>query len=110
MPRSLAEAVMKVVPDTLSVIDEGLSGILDPGLWDIVQKEHRLLITGDKAFANIRKYPPGTHAGVLLLRPDEDGITPIMDLIYEVLKLNILENLKGCVAVATPKNIRVRRP
>ena len=44
---------MKVVPDTLSVIDEGLSGILDPGLWDIVQKEHRLLITGDKAFANI---------------------------------------------------------
>lgn len=39
MPRSLAEAVRKVVPDTLTVIDEGLSGILDPGLWEIAQKE-----------------------------------------------------------------------
>jgi predicted nuclease of predicted toxin-antitoxin system len=110
MPGSLAEAVMKVVPDTLTVIDEGLSGILDPGLWAIVQKEQRLLITGDKAFANITKYPPGTHSGVLLLRPDEDGIIPIMELIQEVLKLDILENLRGCIAVATPKNIRVRRP
>ena len=110
LPKKLAEAVRGVVPDTLTVIEEGLSGILDPALWEAVQREQRFLITGDKAFANIKKYPPGTHARVLLLRPDDDGIPQMMDLIQEVLKLGILENLEGCIAVATPRRIRVRRP
>ena len=74
LPKGVAEAVRGVVPDTLTVIEEGLSGILDPALWETVQREQRFLITGDKAFANIKQYPPGTHSGVLLLRPDEDGI------------------------------------
>lgn len=99
-----------MVPDTLTVFEEGLSGTLDPAPWEIIQGEQRFLITGDKAFANIKKYPPGTHAGVLLLRPDEDGIPQMMDLIQEVLKLGILENLGGCIAVASPRRLRVRRP
>ena len=110
LPKRVAEAVRGMVPDTLTVIEEGLSGILDPALWETVQREQRFLITGDKAFANIKKYPPGRHAGVLLLRPDEDGIPQLMDLIQEVLKLGILENLGGCIAVATPGRMRVRRP
>ncbi|MEW5818139.1 MAG: DUF5615 family PIN-like protein [Spirochaetota bacterium] len=110
LPKGVAEAVRGVVPDTLTVIDERLSGILDPALWATVQREQRFLITGDKAFANIKRYPPGTHAGVLLLRPDEDGIPHILVLIQDVLKLGILESLGGCIAVATPRRIRVRRP
>ena len=110
LPKRLAEAVRGVVPDPLTVIEEGLSGIMDSALWETVQREQRFLITSDKAFANIKQYPPGTHAGVLLLRPDEDGIPQIMDLIQDVLNLGILENLVGCVAVATPRRMRVRRP
>jgi hypothetical protein len=110
LPKGVAEAVRAVVPDTLTVIDEGLSGILDRALWETVQSEQRFLITGDKAFANIKKDPPGTHSGVLLLRPDEDGIPAILDLIQDVLKLGILESLGGCIAVATPRRVRVRRP
>ncbi|MEW6668597.1 MAG: DUF5615 family PIN-like protein [Thermodesulfobacteriota bacterium] len=86
LPRGVAEAVRGVVPDTLTVIEEDLSGILDPALWETVQKEQRFLITGDKAFANIKRYPPGTHSGVLLLRPDEDGIPQMLLLIQDVLR------------------------
>lgn len=110
LPKRVAEAVRGVVPDTLTVIEEGLSGVLDPALWETAQKEQRFLITGDKAFANIKQYPPGTHAGVLLLRPDEDGIPETLNLIKDVLKLGILESLGGCIAVATPRRLRVRRP
>jgi predicted nuclease of predicted toxin-antitoxin system len=56
LPKRVAEAVRGVVPNTLTVIDEGLSGILDPALWETVQREQRFLITGDKTFANIKKY------------------------------------------------------
>jgi predicted nuclease of predicted toxin-antitoxin system len=49
LPKKVAEAVRGVVPDTLTVIEEGLSGILDPALWETVQREQRFLITSDKA-------------------------------------------------------------
>jgi hypothetical protein len=110
LPKGVAEAVRGVVPDTLTVLEEGLSGIPDPALWETAQKEQRFLITGDKAFANIKQYEPGTHSGVLLLRPDEDGIPQTLDLIRDVRKLGILESLGGCIAVATPRRLRVRRP
>jgi len=110
LPKTVSESVRSVVPDTLTVMEEGLSGVLDPALWETAQKEGRFLITGDKAFANIRQYPPGTHAGVLLLRPDEYGIPQMRILVQEVLKLGNLESLFGCVAVAKPGRLRVRRP
>ena len=110
LPKAVAESLRRVIPDTITVVDEGLSGILDPNLWDTAQREGRFLITGDKAFANIRQYPPGTHPGVLLLRPNENGIVHMRDLIQDVLKLGNLENLSACVAVATPGRLRVRRP
>jgi predicted nuclease of predicted toxin-antitoxin system len=110
LPKAVAESVRREVPDTLTVLDEGLSGVLDPSLWKTVQREKRFLITGDKAFADIRRYPPGTHAGVLLLRPDENGILQMKGLIQDVLNLGDLESLEGCIAVATPGRLRVRRP
>jgi len=110
LPKGIAESIRSVVPDTLTVMEEGLSGVLDPMLWETAQKEGRFLITGDKAFADIRQYPPGTHAGILLLRPDEYGIHQMRNLIQDVLKLGKLESLVGCIAVARPGRLRVRRP
>ena len=63
LPKAVAESIRRVVPDTLTVTDEGLSGILDPKLLETAQKEGRFLITGDKAFANIRQYPPEPTLG-----------------------------------------------
>ncbi|GAK55212.1 hypothetical protein U27_02044 [Candidatus Vecturithrix granuli] len=93
----------------MSVIEQGLGGWKDPELWQTVQKEGRFLITADKGFADIRVYPPGTHAGVLLLRPDEDGIRPVMELLDNVLQYYDLQTFSGAVVVANPRGIRVRR-
>ena len=110
LPKGVAESLRRVIPDTVTVVDEGLSGTLDPKLWAVAHGEGRFLITGDKAFANIRKYPPGIHHGVLLLRPNENGVLQMRRLIEDVLKLGNLENLEGSVAVASPGRLKVRRP
>jgi hypothetical protein len=78
-------------------------------LWQSIQSEQRFLVTADKGFANIRVYPPGTHSGVLLLRPDEDGIEPLVDLVRRVLRREGLDQLRGTVTVATRRGIRVRK-
>ncbi|PSB60653.1 hypothetical protein C7B61_17115, partial [filamentous cyanobacterium CCP1] len=51
------------------VTDEGLSGATDEVVWQQVCLEQRLFITLDLDFSDVRRFPPGTHPGILLLRP-----------------------------------------
>lgn len=95
--------------DTLSVVEQGLGGFKDPVLWSTVQAERRFPVTADKGFGDIRTNPPGTHEGILLLRPDEAGIRPVLKLLEDVLAGYNLEDLSGAIAVATPRGIRIRR-
>jgi predicted nuclease of predicted toxin-antitoxin system len=95
--------------DAVSVLDQGMGGWKDPDLWEAVQVERRFLMTADKGFADIRRHPSGTHAGVLLLRPDEDGIRPMVDLLERVLRRYDLAALRGSIAVVSPRGVRVRR-
>jgi predicted nuclease of predicted toxin-antitoxin system len=93
-----------------SVLDEGMGGWKDPAPWQAIQDEGRLLVTADKGFGDLRDYPVGTHHGVLLLRPDEGGIAPVLALMDRVLRSHRLEEFAGSLAVATPRGLRVRRP
>ena len=86
-----------------------MGGYKDAQLWKAIQAEGKFLVTADMGFANIHDHPPGTHAGVLLLRPDEDGIRPMLALIHDVFATCGLETLTGTIAVATPRGIRLRR-
>lgn len=93
-----------------TVYEQGMGGWKDAQLWNAVQKDGQFLLTGDKGFADIRHYPPGSHAGVLLLRPDDDGIRPILELLQAMLAQVDLADLEETVAVATPRGLRIRRP
>jgi predicted nuclease of predicted toxin-antitoxin system len=85
LPHSVVRLLLEHDYDAVSVSDQGMNGWKDPTLWKTIQKEGRFLITADKGFADIRAYPLGKHAGILLLRPDEDGIRPTMDLLTKLL-------------------------
>jgi predicted nuclease of predicted toxin-antitoxin system len=95
--------------DSTTVVEQDLGGLKDAPLWEVIQAEELFLLTADKGFADIRAYPPGTHAGVLLLRPDEDGIRPILSLLQAVIENVDLSQLLGVTAVATPRGLRIRR-
>lgn len=96
--------------EAYTVLGQGWGGLKDPVLWPAVQAERAFLITIDKGFGDIRRYPPGTHAGVLVLRPDVEGINEYMLLLQSVLATHSLDEFAGCVVVATPRGVRVRRP
>jgi hypothetical protein len=86
-----------------------MGGWKDLELWRVIQEERRFLITVDKGFADVRSFPPGTHAGILLLRPGEDGIRPLIDLLKRVLDSYGLEELQGTLTAVTPRSIRIRK-
>src|SRR5437588_7928113 len=109
LPLAVVEMLAAAGHDALSVRDQDMGGWKDPALWVAVQDENRFLVTADKGFGDIRRYPPGGHAGILLLRPDEDGIEPVIALLRAVLASRPLDSLACCLAVATPRSLRVRR-
>jgi len=110
LPKAIAQMLRERGHEAVGVVEQRMGGWKDPALWQAVQAEGRFLITADKGFADIRVHAPGTHAGVLLLRPDQDGIRPVVRLLEQVLDSYDLEDLRGTVAVATPRSLRIRRP
>ena len=109
LPHQAVKLLREKGYDAASVIELGMGGWKDPQLWIAVQSAERFLVTADKGFGDIRVYPPGKHFGILLLRPDEDGIRPVIELLQQVLNSYKLEDLGGTVTVATPRGIRMRR-
>lgn len=109
LPAEICDLLREEGHQASTVVEQGMGGWKDPQLWAAVQKEGRLLITGDKGFADLRRYPPGSHHGVVLLRPDEDGIQPLLELSRRLLRDQPLEGFRGTITAVTPRGIRVRR-
>ncbi len=91
------------------VFDEGISGIEDSELWRHVRRERRFLITLDLGFSDARRHRPGSHPGILLLRPRSKGRGSVLRVLKRVLVEQSLESLEGCLAVADESRTRVRR-
>ena len=92
------------------VHDQGLSGASDATVWDRVCAEGRFFITLDLDFADIRRYQPGSHHGILLLRARSRSRPAVLQVLERVLSERQLDNLSGCLAVADETHTRIRRP
>jgi predicted nuclease of predicted toxin-antitoxin system len=109
LPRQVVALLRENGYQADSVVEQAMAGWKDIELWRKIQAERRFLVTADKGFADIRNYPPGTHAGVMLLRPDQDGIRPTVELIERVLQSYDLNVLSRTITVVTPRGVRVRK-
>jgi predicted nuclease of predicted toxin-antitoxin system len=95
--------------DADRVHDEGISGAKDPDLWAKVVAEGRFLITLDLDFSDIRRFRPGSHPGILLVRAGNNSRTAVLNVLRRVLAEHPLESLQGCLAVADRDITRIRR-
>ncbi|MHC5595537.1 MAG: DUF5615 family PIN-like protein [Nostoc sp.] len=91
------------------VTDEGLSGADDETVWEQVCAEERFFITLDLDFSDIRRFPPGTHPGILLLRSRNRSRQAVLEILSRVVQEQSLEKLKGCLVVADDIQTRIRR-
>ncbi len=95
---------------TFTVLEQGWGGLKDNELWPRIRSEAIFFVTADKGFGDLRVYPIGSHAGILLLRPARERRSDFVSLVEFVLDKNSLESLSGCLVVATVQRIRIRRP
>lgn len=96
--------------DVTTVVGQGWGGFTDPELWPRIQAEGRILVTADTRFADVRRFPPGEHAGVVLLRPGIESRRRYLALASLLLEAVNLDAVSGTVVVVEPMSVRVRRP
>jgi len=110
LPATLAARLQQFGHDADTVKDEGLSGHPDDSVWLAAQREGRFLVTQDLDFSDARKFAPGTHCGILLVRVPDLDQWRVSDYVAGWFSAEMSESWSRCVVVATPHKIRVLRP
>ena len=110
LPNRLVVVLAGLGHDVDTVHTEQLTGHADPDVWSAAQAAQRFLITQDLDFSDVRRYTPGTHAGLLLVRLMRPGRNALFERVSTVFQTEKVEDWNGCLVVATDHKIRVRRP
>ena len=110
LPESLLAELAALNHDTDNVRQEGLAGQDDPDVWRAAQAEQRFLITQDLDFSDLRKFRPGIHHGLLLVRLPEAGRLELTRRIIEIFRREDVQSWSNCFVVLSGHKLRVLRP
>ena len=110
IPLRLASRLRALNHDVHTAGDEGLSGARDSEIWGAVQSDGRFFITQDLDFSDTRKFAPGSHCGILLVRLQNPSRQALIDRIGSLFHSENVETWSRCFVVTTERKVRVRRP
>ena len=68
LPHRAAILLRKFGHEVHTLHEQGLLGHADEEVWEAAQSESRFLVTQDLDFSDSRKFTPGSHHGLLLMR------------------------------------------
>lgn len=110
LPLRLAHLLTAFGHNIHTVHEERLAGHADREIWEAAQKESRFMITQDLDFSDSRRFAPGTHHGLLLIRLHSPNRRNLVARILELFQTESPGDWAGCFVVATERKIRVVKP
>lgn len=109
IPARLVDVLNGLGHEVDTVADEGLTGQPDEKIWAQAQTADRFLITQDLDFSDIRRFAPGTHHGILLVRLREPGREALLQRLHWLFSREETSSWPGCFIVVTDRKLRIRR-
>lgn len=110
LSRHLKARLYDLGHDVTTTADEQLLSQPDTVVAAAARAEDRILLTLDIEFADLRKYQPGTHPGIVLFRPSSFRPLTVNRYVEDFVRATDLETLRGCVVVVDSTKVRIRRP
>ncbi|XYH99842.1 DUF5615 family PIN-like protein [Sorangium sp. So ce1128] len=110
LSRHLKTELTALGHDVDTVADEGLLSAADPVVGLAAKDAGRVLMTLDVEFADLRKYRPGTHPGIVLFRPARRSIRTTNEMVMAFAALLDQLDVNGSVVVVDDTRVRIRRP
>ncbi len=109
LPARLLAALSQLGHEVDTVAQERLTGRSDADIWQAAQDGGRFLVTQDMDFSDIRRFQPGTHHGLRLVRLREPGRNALLQCVRAAFQTEDAERWRGCFVVVTEHKLRVRR-
>jgi predicted nuclease of predicted toxin-antitoxin system len=109
LPVRLAVILTNLRHDVHTVSEENLSGRSDREVWQAAQQETRFLITQDLDFSDVRRFAPGTHCGILLVRLHSPDRQSLIMRVAEIFQQEDVSGWERCFVVVTERKTRVLR-
>ena len=91
-----------------TVTGQLLSGEPDSVVSAVCRVERRALVTLDTDFADLRTYPPETHAGIVVLRLRRQDRAHVVATLRRLVPLLAAEPLAGFLWIVDEERVRVR--
>lgn len=110
LPRSVKELFQRYGHEAVDVRDIGFRGSKDRKVAALAQSNGLCLVTGDFDFSDVRNYPPGKYAGIVVLKlPRTATASYIFNLLESFLQQKeLVDRVHGKLAVVEPGRIRTR--
>ena len=109
LPESLVQALSASGHDVDNVRMENIIGQDDQNIWEAAQNCGRFLVTQDLDFSDIRKFAPGTHHGLMLVRLRVPGRLALAARVGAVFRAEDASSWARCFVLLTDHKLRVHR-
>jgi predicted nuclease of predicted toxin-antitoxin system len=109
LPEELAELFVERGHDVETVRGEGLAGQGDPRIFKAAVEEGRVLVTQDLDFSDIRRFKPGTHPGIVLVRLRDPSRRRLIARIRQIVDHEPIDIWAQAFVVIGDRRLRVRR-
>ena len=110
LPARLVASLAGLGHDVDTVPAEGLRGRQDRPVWDAAQSASRFFVTQDLDFSDVRRFAPGTHCGLLVVRLHSPGRQALLRRVIYLFEHENAATWESCFVVATDHKVRIRRP
>jgi len=110
LPAELVDLLSVRQHDVHTVPGEQLTGRNDDAIFPAAFAENRLLITQDLDFSDIRRFKPGTHPGIVLIRLRDPNRRKLIERMKQMLQEENIETWAACFVVIGDIRLRVIRP
>jgi predicted nuclease of predicted toxin-antitoxin system len=110
MPGDLVDWLRSAGHDAETAAAEGLLGAVDADVLAVAASERRVLLTFDVGLGDLRRYPLGTHAGIVVFRVSDHRWQFLRQRAQALLASLPPEHLAGALVVVDDRRIRYRGP
>lgn len=111
LPRALGEVFRAAGYSVVDIQDVGMRGASDDDIFRAARGRAAILATRDLGFANIRRYPPGRHGGIIVFRiPHTPREKLLLEETHDVLEELTPADIQGSTVIVEPGRSRIRRP
>ena len=95
--------------DVASVRQQGLGGASDEHLFHVCNNEQRALITLDRDFGHVLRFPPSQSAGIAILELGGPASLRLLhDRLHDFLSVASNRSIDGELWIVEPGRVRVR--